>query len=337
MEPTDQGTEERYVRCRRCHGVFEAGLPNCTRCGTPYVAPAVETAALPDSYAQKYQGSEFAEPEVVAPLLAPARRRPGMTLVMGMGAVLLVLAVALGAMVALGAFDGGPAPTSPPIYVAAHTPQPTPSPTLPPSIARTMSVLADPMLNLHVSVRTSLTMSAKARGGGDSMQQIINSEIACAGGNESGTWQSGSTNTEWRLVDGTYYFRNLPSTKWQTRATFPPFLITSPIFNITEARQLQYLGSEEKFGIQTDKLETTRFWGPDMSKLSFLDVATLTMKPDQRSMQMWVAANGLPVYAVFHAWRDSADGTSTRLVDISTVYTFSTLGGVAPIPSPTMK
>lgn len=332
MEP---GNEERYVRCRRCHGVFEAGLPNCTRCGTPYVAPSADQAVQPDSYADKYQGSEFAPPEVPAPVPAPRRSPVGPVLVVG--SVLLVVAVAASAMVMMGALDPAPRPTAPPIRIAAITPSPTPAATLPPAITRTLATLADPHLNMHISIKTNGSVNARANPDGRSTQIRLNIEADCANGDESGTDQTGSTSYEWRLVDGIFYLRTLPSGKWQLRSSYSPFFVLSPLFSLTETRQLQYLGPDMKNGVQTDKLESTQWWTPNAGKMSGMDVATLNISPQHTLLDLWVTADGSPVYATFRAWKDAADGTGVNLLDISTTYAFSNPGSIMPIPSPSMK
>jgi hypothetical protein len=335
MEPMDPGESQRYVRCRRCHGVFEEGLPNCTRCGTPYFAPAAETAALPDSYADKYQGSAFAEPEVVvAP--RPAGGRSTMGILMALGALLLVAALIGSAFVMMGGADSKAPPTGP-AFVAAITPTPIPTPTMPAAVAKTLAMIADPNLNLHVSLRTTVTISARVNPGGRSAQRIFNSEIDCAEGNELGTEVAGNVTTEWRLVSGVYYVRTLPTGKWQAKASFTPFIVLSPLFSLTEERQIRYVGSETKNGLQTDKLENTNLWAPDAGRLSGFDVLTLPVRPDTLSLQLWVASDGAPVYALFRASKTAADGTNDKLVDVQTTYTFTNQGAVQPIPSPSMK
>ena len=333
MEPgTETGTEERYVRCRRCHGVFEAGLPNCTRCGAAYTAPTAEETGSPSSYVEKFQGTEFAEPEVTVSARPPTPRS-NMTVVLGVGAALVLIAVLLGSMALMGAFDGDKGTAISQVVIAA-TPTPTPGPTLPPVVTETLAQLSDPMLNLHASIRT--TLSINARVDGNSHTQIANAEVDCAGGDESGVSQSG-TSREWRLVSGVYYVRTLPSGKWKIQAGFTPFIILSPLFMLTEPQQLQYIGPEDKNGVKTQRLETTAWWSPDVGKLSGLDVTTLRLSPQHTKLVLWVASDGAPVSATFRAWAEAKDGTGTILVDIQTNYTFTNQGAVQPIPSPSMK
>ncbi len=329
----ESGTEERYVRCRRCHGVFEAGLPNCTRCGTPYVASPDAPDARTSSYAEKYTGSEFA-PQVEVPMTSSSGNRSGMGLVLAIGAALLVTAMGVGGLVLMGAFDS-PKETPRGDIVVAKPATPTPVPTLPPIVTKTLNQLSDPLLNIHVSIRT--TVSVNARVNGRSSSSTVNMEIDCANGNESGTQSTGGITYEFRLVDGTYYQRRMPTGAWKAQGGSSPFLVLSPLFGLSEPRMLQYVGSDTKNGVQTDKLESTQWWTPDSGKLSGIDVATLAISPQHTKLTLWVGTDGAPLYATFRAWTDTSDATGINLLDITTTYTFSSVGQVVPIPSPTIK
>ena len=206
-------------------------------------------------------------------------------------------------------------------------------PTLPPMITTTLDRLSDPNLNMHVSIRT--TVSVNARVNGHSSSIIENMEVDCAAGNESGTAQTGNLSRQWRLVDGTYYVRQLPNGTWHAQVGITPFITLSPLFSLREVRMLQYDGPEQKNGVAADKLESTPWWAPDTGKLSGLDVATLGISPQHTKLMLWVASDGSPVYATFRAWSDASDGTN--LLDITTTYTFTNVGAVDPIPSPTIK
>jgi hypothetical protein len=327
----DEGTEPRFVRCRRCHGVFEAGLANCPRCGVAYVASGDPSAPPVASYADKYHGTQFAEQPVLQAPTRP-RSRSSLGILMVAGSVLLVTAVAVGGLLALGAFDA-PAPTDRGDVVIARPETPTPVPTLPPIVNKTLAQLADPNLNIHVAIRTTLSINARVTG--RSSSQTVQMDVDCSGGNESGIDTSGGVSYEWRLVDGTYYTRRLPTGAWKVQGSTSPFVVLSPLFMLTEARMLQYDGQETKNGVPADKLESTLWWTPNSGKLSGLDVNTLSISPQHTGLQLWVAADGSPVYAVFRAWTDASD--TTNLLDITTTYAFSQLGAIAPIPSPTMK
>jgi hypothetical protein len=327
----DQGTDQRFVRCRRCHDVFEAGLANCPRCGAAYVPVADSSQSLESSFAERYTGTEFAEQPVVA-LASPSGSRSGIGIMLMIGAALVVTAVALGGFVVMGAFETA-TPTPRGDVVVARPATPTPVPTLPPIVTKTLDQLADPNLNIHVSIRT--TVSINARVTGRSSQSTVNMEIDCANGNESGTDQTGGTTYEWRLVDGTYYLRRLPNGAWKAQGSNPPFVVLSPLFQLSETRMLQYDGPSQRNGVSAHKLESTLWWTPNSGKLSGLDVATLAISPQHTKLQLWVAEDGSPVAATFRAWTDASD--STNLLDITVNYTFSKQGAITPIPSPTIK
>jgi hypothetical protein len=276
-------------------------------------------------------GSEFAPPPDVPPSIPPANRS-GLGFLLAVGVALIVAALAVGGLVAMGAFDT-PAPTPRQDIVIAKPPTPTPVPTLPPIVTETLQQLADPNLNMHVSIRTMVSVNARVNG--RSVSTTVNMEVDCAGGNESGTDTTGGVTYEWRLVDGTYYLRRLPTGTWKAQGGVSPFVVLSPLFSLTQPRMLQYDGPDEVNGVQADKLESTPWWTPDSGKLSGLDVATLDISPQHTQLVLWVAGDGSPVYATFRAWTDASDGTN--LLNISTTYTFSDEGAVTPIPSPTIK
>ncbi len=331
MEP---GSDQRYVRCRRCHDVFQNGLANCPRCGAAYVPAADPSVAATSSYADKYSGTEFSEPLDLTPSV-PTAHRSGLGFLLAIGVALVVMALAVGGLVALGAFDAPAAATPRHDIVVTITPTPTPMPTLPPIVSQTLIQLADPNLNTHLVIQT--TVSVNARVTGRSQASTVNMAVDCAGGNESGTETAGGVTYEWRLVDGTYYTRRLPTGTWKAQGTVSPFVILSPLFSLTNPRMLQYDGPDQVNGIEAIKLESTQWWTPDSGKLSGLDVATLPINPEHTQLMLWVAADGSPIYATFRAWTDAHDGTGTNLLNISTTYTFSNEGAVLPIPSPTMK
>jgi hypothetical protein len=276
-------------------------------------------------------GSEFTEPPAV-PASEMPRNRSGMGLMLAAGAAFMATIVALGGLVLMGAFDT-PAATPRGDIVVAKPATPTPVPTLPPMVGATLEQLADPNINMHVSIRT--TVSVNARVNGHSSSVIVNMEVDCAGGNEAGTDRNGGTTYEWRLVDGVYYLRRLPSGAWKAQGASPPFVTLSPLFMLREARQLQYVGPAEKNGVRAEKLESTAWWAPDTGKLSGVDVATLAISPQHTKLVLWVASDGAPVYATFRAWTDASDGTS--LLDIQTTYTFTNQNAIQAIPSPTIK
>jgi hypothetical protein len=323
------GEEAQYVRCRRCHGTFESTLANCPRCGLAYQAGSeVQTEA--GSYVDRYQGTDFAEPPAAAPPSSGSRRNNAV-IWLALGAALIVTAILVGAVVVVGGLTAAtPTPTSNNIVISRSTP--TPNPTFPPAISQTLAQLSDPNLNLHVSIKTTMTLDARAAINHKSSSATVSTEVDCASGNESGTIKIGGASSEFRLVDGVFYTRALPSGKWAAHAGMSPYIILSPMFQLTEPKMLQYDGAEQQSGILADKLETTGWWNPDTGKLSGLDIGTLGISPAHTKLFLWVDSGGTPVYATFRAWTDASDGTN--LLDISTTYTFTNVGTVEAIKAP---
>jgi hypothetical protein len=329
MEP---GIEAQYVRCRRCHSAFESTLTNCPRCGMAYQAVAAVQAET-SSYADRYQGTEFAEAPVAPAPVAPRRRRNA-AVFLALGTALVVTAIAVSSLVIMGALDvATPVPTSNNIVVTIATP--TPVPTMPPAIGNTLDTLSDPNLNLHVAIRTTVTVNAKVTG--HAYSASVSVDVDCAEGNESGTTKTGSLATRWWLVEGTYYSVGLDSRgtqmgKPKAQAGMSPVVIMSPMFQLTDTKMLQYDGEEQQAGIMAEKLETTDWWVPDTEKMSGIDVGTLGISPAHTKLIVWTDSSGEPVYATFRAWTDASDGTN--LLNIATTYEFSQVGTVQPIEAP---
>ena len=86
-------------------------------------------------------------------------------------------------------------------------------------MTKTLQQLADPNLNMHVSIRTMVSVNARVTGRSQSI--TVNMEVDCAGGNESGTDTTGGVTYEWRLVDGTYYRGGCRPGRGKPRARFP--------------------------------------------------------------------------------------------------------------------
>ena len=219
--------EERYVRCRRCHGVFESGVTNCPRCGAEYVAIEAPIASSEGSYEDRYKGTEYVAP-VEAPQVLPKQQGSRYGLMLGAGALLTVAGLVVVMLVMAGVL-GMPSATDEPEIIYAVTPRPTPGPTLPPAFANTLLKIADPDFNGHLSIRTTVAVSASANNG-RAAAQSVNVEADMANRQITGTYQVGNVNREYRLVDGIYYSRLLPNGTWAVKPNIPPFLLLSPLF-----------------------------------------------------------------------------------------------------------
>jgi hypothetical protein len=324
--------EERYVRCRRCHDVFEAGQLNCPRCGAAYV-PIEEPAPGGTTFAERYSETPLSAPFEQPAAAAPRQERRPIGMLLAMGALLVVAAVVVWGLALAGVF--GPAATEEPQIIVPIPSKPTPSPTLPVVVGQTLAQIQDPMFNAHVSMKT--TMMLNARVNGKSQTAIYNMEVDLADGQEMGTLQVGASKIEFRLASGTYYSRALPNGKWEARTSVPSYMVLLPLFAITDMKQIAFDAPDTAHG-GAYRIVGTRWYNPDVGKLTSIDVASLGIAPQKESLTLWIDDRGQPVYAEFHAWTDSAsDGT--RLLDIVTTYEFTNVGTVNPFgtpgPSPT--
>jgi hypothetical protein len=325
--------EERYVRCRRCHGVFESGVANCPRCGAEYTAIEAPLASSEGSYEERYKGTEFV-PTVETPAVAPKQQGSKYGLMLGAGALLTVGALVVVMLVMSGVL-GMPGATQEPDIVYAITPRPTPGPTLPPAFANTLLQIADPDFNGHLSIRTTVAVSASANNG-KAAAQTINIEADMGDRQISGTYQVGNVNSEYRLVNGIYYSRLLPNGAWAVKPNIPPFLLLTPLFAITDTKQIAYDGATAQHGA-AHHIVSTAWYFPDAAKLTSLDMSTYSVRIQYETLSLFIDNEGTPLYAEFHAWKDASDGT--HLVNIVTTYTITNVGqvlaGGTPGPSPT--
>jgi hypothetical protein len=319
--------EERYVRCRRCHGVFESGVANCPRCGAEYVAIEEPLPSSEGSYEEKYKGTEFVPP-VEVPQVAPRQQGSRYGLMLGGGAVLTLAALVV-AMLFMSGVIGAPAPTEDWDIVYPVTPKPSPSPTMPPIVDDALRVIADPNFNGHVSIRSTVTVAAAANNG-KAVAHTVAVEADMADGQTVGTLQI-NVPSEFRLVDGVYYSRALPNGTWSVKSSIPPFLLLSPLFAITDTKQIIYGGATSAHGA-AHLIGSTDWYRPDPLKITGIDMTSYTVKVDHWTLALYLDSDGNPVYAEFRAWKDAADGT--HLVNIVTNYTFSAVGKVAPGGTP---
>ncbi len=328
--------EERYVRCRRCHGVFESGVANCPRCGAEYVAIEAPLPSSEGSYEDKYKGTEFVAP-VVVPQVAP-RQQGGSRygLMLGVGGLLTAVALIVALVLMSGAF-GGAAPTEEPGIVYPVTPKPSPSPTMPAVVDDALRLISDPEFNGHVSIRSTVTVAAAANNG-RAVAHTVAVEADMAEGETSGTVQIDNSQAEFRLVDGVYYSRAMPAGAWAARSSVPPFLLLSPLFGITDMKQIAYGGATLRHGA-TYLIVGTDWYRPDPLKITGIDMSTYTVKVDHWSLSLYLDSNGKPLYAEFNCGADAKDGSGAHLVAVATTYTFSDVGKIAPGgtpgPSPT--
>lgn len=318
---------EKMVRCARCHEVFDAEAGPCTKCGAPYQPPRQQPAAVDGLYVDRYAGSEFAPIPTPTPV-APLPRRNTTALLIWGGAALLGAAL----VVAIVALTLGPHSSSPaaPALVVARTEPPSPTPTLPPSVAMTLQQLNDLRLSAHITVDSRTQLSARIIGRSET--DIVTFDGQISGGDESGIIQGAGLKQEFRLVDGVVYIRSLPSGKWATASTIQSYLVIAPLFGITSPKMLQLVGAETKDGLAVNHFRTTGWWVPDTSRVAMMNLSGLAIAPDSTVMDLWATPDGAPVAATFAGTNTATDGT--RLLDIQVSYTFTDVGVPVEILSP---
>lgn len=323
------------VRCVRCHGVFEADLDVCPRCGTTYRPMPVAPAPEAGFYVDKYHGTEFAAP--VAPTATPVMPATGPRsgMIVAMGVMMVALALVVGGLFALGAF-GSAAPA--PALIFGNSQRPSPTPTLPPSVTTTLAQLRDINLSAHIKIQTRATVDARISGGAKTV--IANMDATVSSGNEMGTLTVGGTATQFRLVDGIYYSRAAPGGKWAAKSIIPPAMLLTPLFGITDAKMIQFIGEEKRSGQPVNHLRSTGWWVPDQSRMSLFDVNVLGIKANKTVLDLWATPDGNPVAAAFAATQDTSDG-SVHLLDIEVSFAFDSVGTPQiienPIPTPSPK
>ncbi len=318
---------ENWVRCGRCHEVFDAEAGPCLKCGTPYQPPAAAPAPYDGLYADRYAGTAFVPAPEATPVV-PRRARNYTGMLMGAGAALIAAALLIGVLIELGA-GGSPGPTQP-VYIVQVPETASPTPTLPPTIALTLSQLSDPKLSAHVTVQSNIQLSSRVLGKSESMVVKFDGEVSQ--GNQWGNLQSAGVQEEMRLVNGQIYTRQLPSGRWSLLAEMPAYLVICPVFGLDSTRDLQLVGQETKNGQAVNHFQSTGWWTPDISRVSMADLSSLPIKPDVFKLDLWATTAGAPVAATFSGTSSATDGT--KLLDIEVTYTFSDVGVPEAIDAP---
>ena len=320
---------ENLARCRRCHDVFDPDEGRCPRCGTPYQPIASPPPPEDGTYADRYAGSQFAEPVAEIKEVAPHANDRAVLGLMVAGGVLVVMALLVVAAFGMGFMAG--TPTNPPVIVSiAPATSVPPSPTPIPQIAMALRALNDPNLNAHVLIQNRTDQDSVIIG--HAVSSAITLDCQLSNGNELVMYTQGSKTEEVRVVDGKYYLRIAPGTKWTQPSAMSAWAIILPLFNIQNAQQIQFVGAEERDGQQTYHFQTTNRWAADIGRMGLLDASVLSIKPDQISLDIWTDSFGNPVYASFSAQNLANDGR--KLVDIETTYTFTNVGTPVDIMNP---
>ncbi len=139
---------ENLARCRRCHDVFDPDAGICPRCGTPWEPIAAPPPPEEGTYADRYRGTQFGEPEPQAVVMAPPSNKPLLLIGAGVAAISLALVGAL--VISMGVFGESNAPVIVSLVPPTVAP-PTPTPR--PEMAMALDALNDPKLNAHIVIQ----------------------------------------------------------------------------------------------------------------------------------------------------------------------------------------
>jgi hypothetical protein len=307
-----------WVRCRRCHDVFEAAEA-CPKCGAPYQVRPTGAAEPVESYAERYAGTEFAPPEPPPPPPPVVRRRNPTPFIVA-GTAIVVAALLLAAV--SGAFNGSGLENVATLPVfGTQKPAATPSP-LPSSVAATMAQLSDPAFAATLSIRSRIAVDARVLGKASNLTTTFDGILS--GPNELGRFTQAGTTRELCIFEGSAWIRTPPATKWTAVANMPPYLVLVPLFGLTKAQMLEYVGPDTRDGVAVNHLRATRFWAPDLGRMALADTTAFGIRPDTFKLDIWTALDGTPVYAAFSATTTASDGT--KLIDIEVTYAFSDVG-----------
>lgn len=328
---------ENWVRCPSCHEVFDAEAGPCPKCGLPWMAPVRGPQPIAGLYSERYAGP--VETPLTGFLAAPKPpRKLKPEYIMGAGAILIISALVVGLIMAFGG-GSGPKPAAPPGLVqAAMTPAPVAPfvPTQAPIVGLAYGLVADPGINAHVVVDTTLVLNAAVQGKALAITTHFDGRVS--DGNESGTVKTNGVSQEIRLVDGNFFSRP-PAGKWAMVAAPPRYLEVSPIFSLAGSGDLKSVGATLREGQTSNHLQSTTQWIPDLSRVAMTDLSALPIQPTQLHLDLWVTDLGIPISATISA--TNIDPSGAKLLDIEIAYTFSDVGTpttvvapMSPLPSP---
>jgi hypothetical protein len=315
---------DNWVRCRRCHEVFEAAEV-CPKCGAPYQSRVLQPQETVDSFSERYAGTEFATPEPPPPPLEAPRRNP-MPFIVG-GAALIVFALVAGALT--GAWSGGPPPAPPIVVHGTAKPTATASP-LPDSVVATMALLSDPRFTAAITVRSHAAIDARVTGKPQSGTAMFEGYLS--GADQSGKFTQNATSIEVTMFGGVAYSRPNATAGWSPAPAQPTYLVLRPIFGLTKPEMLTLVGLETRDGAAALHFRSTPHWTPELNRMALMDLSGVGIKPDTFRLDLWTAPDGAPVYAEFSAVTTAIDGT--KLIDVAATWSFADIGVAHVIPDP---
>jgi hypothetical protein len=307
-----------WVRCRRCHEVFEVAEV-CPRCGAPYQPRTAQPQESVDSFAERYAGTEFAPPEPPPPpFVVPGSRNPTPFIVGG--AALVVFAILVAAVT--GAWNGPPPPTVPPVIVVGTVkPTATPSP-LPVSVVATIAQLSDPAFTAAITIQSRAAIDARVIGTSQYGTAVFKGYLSAA--DETGVYTLNASSREFTIFGGIAYSRAGAAATWALTSTMPTYLVLRPLFKLTKPEMLVLVGSETRDGVAVVHLRSTAYWIPEVNRMALMDLSGVGIKPDTFKLDLWTAPDGAPVSAEFSAETAASDGT--KLIDVEATWSFSDVG-----------
>jgi len=165
---------ENWVRCGRCHEVFDSETGPCVKCGTPYEPPRAAPKPYDGLYADRYAGTAF----VRRPTLRlwcrcglgttpPCSSAPG---------CLIVSALAIGMLFELGAV-GSASPTAA-AYVVPAAPRVFDDAHAPADHSDDAQQLSDLKLSAHITVDSNIQLSSKVLGKSESIVVTFDGEVS---------------------------------------------------------------------------------------------------------------------------------------------------------------
>src|ERR1035437_10086013 len=314
---------EHMVRCFRCHEVFDAEVGPCIKCGAPYVPPVARPDVIQGLYTDKYAVDDLPplDPSSLPPV-STRGGRPSNNLLLGGGVALVVTALVVGMLYVVGAVGGSNATPTPPEAIVSVTHAPTAA-ALPAVAQKTLDILNDPQLSAQIKITSHVdATSAVAGQGPNSVTKKFDGEIS--GGNQWGTYESAGVIQELRLIAGQLYRRFEATGKWETLGGMPSNLVICPVFGVSKVRDIQFVGQERMDGQDVLHLQTTRFWTPDLNRMTMMDMSLYLTLPDVEVLDIWNTLGGVPVSGKFSGTRTT--GGNSKLIDVQVTYTFAQVG-----------
>jgi hypothetical protein len=164
-------------------------------------------------------------------------------------------------------------------------------------------------------------------------------DVMISGGDELGTYTTGSRTYQFWLVDGVLKTRR-GTAAWGSGPTYT-YLNLAPLLGLTDEKQLKTLEATHKNGLAVYHLQASAYLSPsEMFKVAVMPTTALdrfsiiggAFTPSLSSLDLYVTSAGVPVEADFRAWAAAADGQT--VLELKAIYSFTNVGTVGLLPSP---